>query len=189
MAVNAFSVNWSDFLGYLFPPFSMIPKCLEKIFREESNAVMICPVWPSQPWYPVMLGMVCETPRLLQQSSSLLVSARGEPHPLLNSGALQLAAWRLSGRASEGEAFRALWSNYSWPVNPFDLWISMAELGSLVSSTGWKSLINISKFCIGISSGAACVRQIIQHHQRASVNDIQNTSACWGQTDWLTSVN
>ncbi len=32
MAVNAFSVNWGgDFIGYMLPPFSMIPKCLEKI--------------------------------------------------------------------------------------------------------------------------------------------------------------
>jgi hypothetical protein len=141
MAVNAFSVNWSDFLGYLFPPFSMIPKCLEKISREESNAVMICPVWPSQPWYPVMLGMVCETPRLLQQSSSLLVSPWGEPHHLLSSGALQLAAWRLSGRVSEGEAFRALWSTHSCPVvkhQPFRLMNQNGGVGQLGVFNGVK---------------------------------------------------
>jgi hypothetical protein len=89
MAVNAFSVNWSDFLGYLFPPFSMIPKCLEKIRREESNAVMICPVWPSQPWYPVMLGMVCETPNLLSsatvQQSTGFTAGRAPPIAELRS--------------------------------------------------------------------------------------------------------
>ncbi|KZS06357.1 Uncharacterized protein APZ42_030220 [Daphnia magna] len=94
MAVNAFSVNWGDFVGYVFPPFSMIPKCLEKIRREKANVIMICPVWPAQPWYPVMLEMVCETPRLLHPSIDLLMSPQGEPHPLLESGTLQLAAWK-----------------------------------------------------------------------------------------------
>jgi hypothetical protein len=71
---------------------------------------MICPVRRAQPWYPVLLEMVCETPRLLHPSISLPMSAQGEAHPLLVSGTLQLATRKLSGRISEGEAFRAIWS-------------------------------------------------------------------------------
>lgn len=55
MAVNAFSLNWSGFRGYLFPPFSLISRCVDKIRRDKANVVMVCPVWPTQPWFPVLL--------------------------------------------------------------------------------------------------------------------------------------
>lgn len=141
MAVNAFSVNWNDFSGYVFPPFSMISKCLEKIRREEANVVMVCPVWPAQPWYPVLLELVCDTPRLLHQTSNLLVSAKGETHPLLGSGALQLAAWKLSGKICEGKAFRIHWSTFSWPAighQPFRPTSRRGELGQIGVFNGMK---------------------------------------------------
>lgn len=49
-----------------------------EIYREDrkgkSYVIMICPVWEAQPWYPVLLEMVCETPRLLHPSNDLLMS-------------------------------------------------------------------------------------------------------------------
>ena len=115
-AVNAFSLNWFGIDSYAFPPFALISKCLEKIRRERANLVLICPVWTSQPWFPVALEMLCDVPRLLRQSSKLLTSPLGEPHPLLSSNSLQLAAWRLSGDPSLSKAFRSEWSTFCWPV-------------------------------------------------------------------------
>jgi hypothetical protein len=115
-AVNAFSVNWGDFMGYAFPPFNVIPKCLEKIGRELANTVMVCPVWPTQPWFPILLELTCDVPLLLHPSSTLLVSPKGEPHPLLKTGALQLAVWMLSGDSSAGRGFRNHWSSFLWPA-------------------------------------------------------------------------
>lgn len=114
-AVNAFSLNWQGRLGYAFPPFALISRCLEKIRREKANIVMVCPVWPAQPWFPVLLEMVCDVPRLLRPSPNLLVSAKGETHPLLQTNTLQLAAWKLSGEISVGRAFRTRWSTFLWP--------------------------------------------------------------------------
>jgi hypothetical protein len=78
-AVNAFSLNWSNHSGYAFPPFSLIPKCLEKLRREKANLVLICPVWPAQPWFPILLELACDVPLLLHSSHNLLVSATGWP--------------------------------------------------------------------------------------------------------------
>ncbi len=114
-AVNAFSLNWVDHAGYAFPPFALVPKCLEKVRREKANLVMVCSVWPSQPWFPILLELTCDVPVLLRPSKDLLVSATGETHPLLLTGSLQLAAWKLSGETSDGRAFRNHWSTYSWP--------------------------------------------------------------------------
>ena len=103
-------------LLHAFPPFALISKCLEKIRRERANLVLICPVWASQPWFPVALEMLCDVPRLLRRSPKLLTSPLGEPHPLLSSNSLQLAAWRLSGDPSLSKAFRSEWSTFCWPV-------------------------------------------------------------------------
>ena len=105
-AVNAFSVNWATIKGYLFPPFSLIGRCLSKVKRELATVVLVAPIWPQQPWYPLLLELACDLPRRLPQSESLLTSAKGEPHPLLMTGSLQLAAWKLSGRSSLIEDFR-----------------------------------------------------------------------------------
>jgi hypothetical protein len=114
-AVNAFSLNGSNHAGYAFLPFSLIPKCLEKLRREKANLVLICPVWPGQPWFPILLELACDVPLLLHSSHNLLVSATGVAHPLLQTVSLQLATWKLSGKISEGRDFRNLWSAYFWP--------------------------------------------------------------------------
>ena len=106
MAVNAFSLNWRSVAGYAFPPFNLIFKCLDKIRREKANLVLICPVWPTQPWYPVLLELACDVPLLLPQLTNLLTSPRGRPHPLLSSRSLRLAAWNLSGKPGASRDFR-----------------------------------------------------------------------------------
>lgn len=118
-AVNAFSVNWGGIYGilcYAFPPFTLITKCLEKIRRELANTVMVCPVWPAQPWFPILLELTCDIPLLLHPSSTLLVSPKGEPHPLLKTGALQLAVCMLFGDSSAGRGFRNRWPSFLWPA-------------------------------------------------------------------------
>lgn len=105
-AVNAFSLNWGSLNASLFPPFAFILRCLEKISRDRANVVLICPVWPTQPWFPDLLETSIDCPRWLPRSDDLLTSPMGEAHPLIYFGSLNLAAWRLSGIPSEGRAFR-----------------------------------------------------------------------------------
>lgn len=53
--VNAFSQNWSDFnLCYLFPPFRLLPRCLQKLKEERGRAIVVAPNWPGQPWWSVL---------------------------------------------------------------------------------------------------------------------------------------
>ena len=114
-AVNAFSFNWSTCSGYAFPPFSLIFKCLEKVRRERACLCLVCPVWPSQPWFPILLELSCDVLLLLPSTPDLLTSPQGLPHPLLTNSSLRLAAWTLSGIPSQCKAFRRTWSNFSWP--------------------------------------------------------------------------
>ena len=71
IATTAFSFNRERVSGFLFPPFALISKCLEKIRLEKATAVFVCPVWPGQPWFPLLLELACKIPRLLPVTSSL----------------------------------------------------------------------------------------------------------------------
>ena len=111
-AVNAFSLPWIGLDAYAFPPFSLISRCLAKIAKEKESVTLVCPVWPGQHWYPVLLEMTADVVQLLPPSPTLLMSADGQSHPL--TGSLLLAAWRVSGEPFLCEAFRRTWSGCSW---------------------------------------------------------------------------
>lgn len=119
--VNAFAINWKDLAGYVFPPFALIFKCLEKIRREKAEIVFVCPTWTGQPWFPVLLELACDVPVMFRQEPSLLLSALEETHPLLTSNGLHLAAWKLSGDNYVTRDFRLQWSTFSWPETEREL--------------------------------------------------------------------
>lgn len=135
-AVDAFSVSWKNRFAYAFPPFSMIARCLNKIMREKSEIVLVAPVWPGQPWYPLLLELTFDVPRILPSSHQLLTSPLGAPHPL--SDQLTLAVWRLSGNLSAGEEFRDKWSTFYWPVTAEPLILPMSLPGSLGLVGVWR---------------------------------------------------
>ena len=48
--VDAFSLNWSQYNFYAFPPFSLVPRCLQKISQDRARGVLVVPLWSTQPW-------------------------------------------------------------------------------------------------------------------------------------------
>ena len=107
MAVDAFLLEWRQIRAYLFPPFSMIARCLAKCYKEKADVVIVTPTWQNQPWYPTLLEMAVQLPILLPQSQDMLVSPGGEPHPLLAQKGLQLAVWKVSGNKPWQQEFRS----------------------------------------------------------------------------------
>ena len=52
-AVDAFSVSWKGFYFYAFPPFSLIPRVLQKIRVDNCSGVLVVPVsGKTQVWRP-----------------------------------------------------------------------------------------------------------------------------------------
>lgn len=140
MATNAFSVNWKGLSGYIFPPFALIFKCIEKKRREKATVVFVCPVWTGQPWFPLFLELVCDVPRLLTSSPVLLTSALGESLPLSSTNALHLAAWKLSGDNSKGEDFRRQLSSYSWLAVESTQHQRMSQPGTIGRIGAWENV-------------------------------------------------
>ena len=97
IGVDALVLRWTEWKGYAFPPFCLIGKCLKKVREDKALLVLVAPVWRSQPWYPALLELLIDFPLILPADPALLTDHSGKPHPLIATGQLQLAAWKLSG--------------------------------------------------------------------------------------------
>ena len=102
---DAFSIFWSDLYVYIFPPFCLIARCLQKITTDKAEGILIVPCWPTQTWFASLLHMLTKPPLILPKSKYLLVKhASDETHPMINK--MHLLCCRLSGSPSHAEAFR-----------------------------------------------------------------------------------
>ncbi len=121
--IDALSFSWVGLKGYAFPPFYLIKNCLSKIRREKSELILVCPYWPSQPWYPILLELASAIPLILRPSPNMLLSSMGQPHPLCLKPTFLLIAWKLSGDVSKGRTFRnqLLVSSWQPTVRPHTL--------------------------------------------------------------------
>ena len=51
-SINAFHLNWSQFqCCYIFPPFRLLNRVLQKIRKEQARSIVVTPHWSAQPWY------------------------------------------------------------------------------------------------------------------------------------------
>ena len=95
--INSFTIRWTKFFWYAFPPFSLIAKILRKVREDESTGILVVPDWPSQSWYTTFLEMIVGNPLIFKHSDSLLLSPfRDQIHPL--SKHLTLIAGVISGK-------------------------------------------------------------------------------------------
>ena len=71
--VDAFSVSWKHFRCYLFPPFILIGRVLQKVQMENIVAMIVVPDWPSQTWYTTLTNMLVQKPMIIQPSQNALI--------------------------------------------------------------------------------------------------------------------
>ena len=111
MHIDAFTLSWNGPLMYIFAPFSLIGRILQKIEEDGCEAIVIVPVWPTAAWYSLLPSLLIDFPLLLPQMYRLLT--RGDIlHPLRNQ--LRLVACRLSGDRSKVDVFHRELRNSSW---------------------------------------------------------------------------
>ena len=102
--VDAFSRSWFNIYFFAFPPFSLIMRCLQKIVRDTAECIIVVPLWPTQIWYPELLKLLIDHPRILPEGNLLSLPNSRKVHPLMNR--LHLIACRLSGDPIKSETFR-----------------------------------------------------------------------------------
>lgn len=89
---------------YLFPPFSLVGKVVNKILADEvEQAILVFPFWKSQAWFPLILSNVSAFPVRLPRHRDLLVLAHnGQLYPLQ----LSMVAVQLSGNCCKVKDFQ-----------------------------------------------------------------------------------
>lgn len=105
-AIDAFSLDWGKDLLYMFPPFSVIPRVLQKIRMDQAEVIIVVPLWSTQSWWPHLIDLAVQ-PVFSLPSPTQILSLPHRPehrHPLKK---MALGAFLLSGRRSEDRGTRA----------------------------------------------------------------------------------
>lgn len=103
--VNAFLLDWGNFKSvYLFPPFSLLSSCTQKLRMDRAKGIIIAPLWPTQPWFTQLMQLLVDKPILIRKEEKLLyLPYKNVQHPLEDS--LILLACLVSGDSSDNKAF------------------------------------------------------------------------------------
>ena len=105
VAINSFSVSWSDLKFYSFPPFSCVGKVLQKITQDQATGLIIVPDWPNQPWYGSLFDICIVDPYIIPPSVNQLYLPNQPQlhHPLFKS--LGLLACHVSGKVINRDSY------------------------------------------------------------------------------------
>ena len=55
--IDALSFPWTGLRLYAFPPFSLLPRILDKLAQDEADLLLVAPFWPQRPWFPRLLRL------------------------------------------------------------------------------------------------------------------------------------
>jgi ribonuclease HI len=81
--IDAFSIDWSEYKCYMFPPFSLLGRCVKKVQDDKTTAILVAPLWPTQAWFSQTMQMLIDTPIMVQARNNLLSLPYKETvHPL-----------------------------------------------------------------------------------------------------------
>lgn len=114
VAQDAFLQDWTKEDPYGNPPFLMVGQVLAKINQDQvPRFILIAPLWSSAPWWPLLIRMMTDVPLLLPKTRDTYLpgnkgSTTGVGRPSWDS-----AAFLLSGRLEQQEAFLKKLSSFS----------------------------------------------------------------------------
>lgn len=82
--VDAFTLDWGNFsYSYMFPPFSMIGRCVKKIIKDKAYVLFVGPLWPTQPWFVQVMKLLKNNPYVIKANKKLLtLPYKDIVHPL-----------------------------------------------------------------------------------------------------------
>jgi hypothetical protein len=103
-ATDAMSQNWDGMYAYAFPPFRFVTEVLHKVFRSQCEILLVAPCWPTQAWFPLLMSLLIDHPRVLPVSNRLL----RQPGTSIfheSPGTLRLHVWKLSSDPSKRQGF------------------------------------------------------------------------------------
>ena len=108
--IDAFTIGWAENYSYIFPPFSLINTCLQKLHQDSASSAIVAPIWPSQCWFPQLMESLVDYPRILPvQCLSLPVKSQANLPPKV-----RLMAFSVSGLGYKQRFFQRGLPSSSW---------------------------------------------------------------------------
>ena len=125
VAVDALSMKamWA----YACPPAALLPQVLEKVLLDWCELILIAPCWPHAIWFPLLLGMLVDSPLQMPHNHRLLLQPRGLIHQ--DPSNLHLHVWKVSRTHSAAEAFRSALPHAPLDLSESLLWQSTSPSG------------------------------------------------------------
>ena len=129
--IDAMSFPWSGLRLFAFPPFSMLPRVLEKVALDGADLALVAPYWPKRPWFPKLLSLLSGLPRALPCQADLLTQPLSHlVHPQIET--LHLSLWPLSGNKVYRQAF--LNEQLNFQLRPSETPLALLTIPSCVLS-------------------------------------------------------
>ena len=70
--VDAFTIRWNtDELLYMYLPFNLISRCLQKLEQDQATALILFPFWTTQIWFTRMLELLTTPLYLLPKNAEI----------------------------------------------------------------------------------------------------------------------
>ena len=135
---DALSFSWTGLWAYAYPPTPLIPQVLEKVRTEECELILVAPAWPTQAWFPALLRLLIDHPRLLPARPTLLKQGPRTFHT--NPQMLALHGWRLSSRPWGSRA-----SHPQWLGESLDLTGSLRHASTTAGGTSSAAGVEITE--------------------------------------------
>ena len=105
LAVDALSQDWQGRSIYMFPPFPLLSKVLQKLrLTQVAEVILVAPWWPSQSWFPHLLRLCVEHPLVLPYRQDLL--SQQDQKYISDGKSYHLHVWRLSCDTTKQQAFQ-----------------------------------------------------------------------------------
>ena len=135
-ATDAFTLNWAELRAFASPPWNLIGRVLAQTRQQQTEIILVTPVWKAQGWYPVILEMLVHFPLLIPQRRDLITATHPDSCPEVTP---QLAVWPISSNAIRTARFqKKLHSSYWHPGdrNPPGRTIRCLENGPAGAANG-----------------------------------------------------
>ena len=105
LAVDALSQDWQGRSMYMFPPFPLLSKVVQKLRSTQvAEVILVAPWWPSQPWFSHLLRLCVEHLLFLPYRQDLL--SQQDQKYISDGKSFHLHVWRLSCDTTKQQAFQ-----------------------------------------------------------------------------------
>ena len=74
--VDAFTFKWTQYLYFVFPPFSLVGRVLQKLLADATAAILVVPWWSAQPWFGRLMRVTRRKIYLRRRKDNLLNKGR-----------------------------------------------------------------------------------------------------------------